>query len=202
VRELGDFAPTRRSLLTRLKNWDDQEGWQEFFDTYAKLIYGLARKCGLSDAESQDVVQETCIAVVRRMPGFRYDPAVGSFKGWLFKITRRRIVDQFRKRLPRERHDLPDSSGQAESPDCVPPEAESTWEREWQQNLLTTALARLKGRVSAKQYQMFDLYVTQAQPMASIIELLGVNRAQVYMAKMRLSRLLRREIEALTAKAL
>src|SRR4029453_4249259 len=91
---------TRRSLVDRLANWDDQRRWQEFFDTYWKLIYSAARKSGLNDAESQEVVQETIITVAKNVGKLRYDPAVGSFKGWLLNITRWRIADQFRKRTP------------------------------------------------------------------------------------------------------
>jgi len=50
-----EFIPTRRSLLSRLKNWKDQASWQEFFDTYAKLIHSVAIKAGLSDAEAQEM---------------------------------------------------------------------------------------------------------------------------------------------------
>ena len=76
-----DLLPTRHSLLTRLKNWDDSVGWKLFFDTYWRIIYGTAIKAGLSDAEAQDVVQETIIAVAKKMNEFKYDPAIGSFKG-------------------------------------------------------------------------------------------------------------------------
>jgi len=55
----------------------------------------VAVKAGLNDAEAQqEVVQETVISVAKQMPGFRYDPTRGTFKGWLLKITRRRIADQ------------------------------------------------------------------------------------------------------------
>ena len=78
-----DFLPTRRTLLSRLKKADDQAGWQEFFDTYWKLIYGVAIKAGLTDAEAQDAVQETVIAVSKHIGRFKYDPAQCSFKTWL-----------------------------------------------------------------------------------------------------------------------
>src|SRR5438105_2832178 len=93
-----EFIPTRRSLITRLKNWDDQQSWQEFFDTYWRLIYSVALKAGLSPSDSQDIVQETVVSVARQMPGFHYDPSAGSFKSWLMVITRRRIIDHLRKR--------------------------------------------------------------------------------------------------------
>src|SRR3954463_3691081 len=119
------FIPTRESLLHRLKDWRDERGWQDFFDTYWKLIYSVARRAGLSDSESQDVVQETVISVAKGISGFTYNRAVGSFKAWLMRLTKRRITDQFRKKqyqagekhLPREqRLDTAIVENQAETP--------------------------------------------------------------------------------------
>src|SRR2546426_12005164 len=93
-----NFIPTRHSLLSSLNDWGDQESWREFFDTYWKLIYGVAIKAGLSGVEAQEVVQETVIAVAKKIPEFKTDPAFGSFKAWLLHLTRWRIADQFRKR--------------------------------------------------------------------------------------------------------
>jgi RNA polymerase sigma-70 factor (ECF subfamily) len=84
ARNEDEAIRTRATLLGRLKNWNDQASWQEFFDIYWQLIYRVARKAGLTDAEAQDVVQETLVAVAKHMPGFKYDPAVGTFKAsWI-----------------------------------------------------------------------------------------------------------------------
>src|SRR5262245_56003158 len=93
-----DFLPTRLSLLNRLKNWEDQQSWQDFFNTYWKFIYGVAIKAGLTDAEAQDVVQETVVTVAKKIKDFQLDRQRGSFKAWLVHTTRWRIADQFRKR--------------------------------------------------------------------------------------------------------
>src|SRR6266446_5013449 len=98
--ETDELLPTRWSLLSRLKNWDDQESWQEFFSTYWKLIYSVAIKAGLTDEEAEDVVQETVLSVAKKMDTFKYDPEVCSFRGWLMHVTRLRITDQLRKRRP------------------------------------------------------------------------------------------------------
>src|SRR5436309_3255208 len=95
-----ELIPTRDSLLSRLKNSQDQESWQDFFNTYWKLVYGVAIKAGLTDQEAQDAVQETVITVARHIPAFKYDPSVCSFKTWLLNVTRWRISDQLRKRRP------------------------------------------------------------------------------------------------------
>src|SRR5438034_9333631 len=62
-----ELIPTRWSLLDRLKDLDDQESWRDFFDTYRSLIYSVALKSGLTDAEADDVVQETVISVAKKM---------------------------------------------------------------------------------------------------------------------------------------
>src|SRR6266705_2859453 len=94
-----DPIPTRHSLLNRLKDWGDQASWQDFFDTYWRLIYNVAIKAGLTDTEAQEVVQETVIAVANKIAEFKADPARGSFSAWLMRLTRWRIADQFRKRV-------------------------------------------------------------------------------------------------------
>src|SRR5437016_3792444 len=91
------LLPTRWTLIERLKNWDDQESWRQFFDTYWKLIYGVAIKSGLTHPEAQDVVQESVISVCKSMHNFKADPAYGSFKACLLNLTRWRITDQVRK---------------------------------------------------------------------------------------------------------
>src|SRR5438445_11037380 len=102
MRSANEFIPTRQSLLSRLKDWNDQESWRVFFDTYWKLIYNAAIRSGLTEAEAQDVVQETVIAVAKKIPAFVYDPSKTSFKTWLMRQTRWRILGQLRKRMPIE----------------------------------------------------------------------------------------------------
>ena len=156
-----DFLATRRSLLTRLGNLDDNKSWECFLDTYGGLIYAFAVKAGLGAADAQDVLQETLIAVAKQMPDFNYDPAAGSFKGWLLQITRRRIVDHWRKANVAASLDV-NQAAEAES------EFEKLWDAEWRQNLLTAATERLRSQLKPKQFQIFDLYVVQGWPLEKI----------------------------------
>src|SRR5436190_24307154 len=100
--ERDDFLPTRQSLLSRLREWHDDDSWKEFFDTYWKLIYRTGLRADLTDMEAQDVVQETILSVAKAMPAFKYDPGIGSFKAWLQQQTQWRIGDQMRKLRPDE----------------------------------------------------------------------------------------------------
>ena len=194
------LTATRRSLVERLTDLGDQRKWQEFFETYWRLIYGVARKGGLTDAEAQDVVQETVITVAKNIT--KYEREAGSFKGWLLHITRWRIADQFRKRQPQlNRARISDDTRLTATIERVPDPAavdlDELWEKEWQENLLIAAMQRLKKKVDAKQFQIFDCYVRKEWPAQKVATELGVNVGQVYLARHRVTALLKKEIKAL-----
>lgn len=194
-RQAGSLDATRESLLMRIKDHADHEGWQQFFDTYGSVIHALARKAGLSDNEADDVLQETLLSVAAEMPDFRYDRDRGSFKGWLFLVTRRRIADLIRKRVRHQRHQTESGGPLEELADATAGPLDAIWDEEWRLNQLQMAIERVKRRVSPRQWQMFDLAALQTWPTDRIVALLGVNRAQLYMAKMRIGRLLKAEIQ-------
>ncbi len=186
---------TRLSLLGRLKDHADQEGWQRFLDTYGGLIFSLAIKGGLSPVEAEEVLQETLVSVAGEMPDFHYDRKRGSFKGWLFQITRRRIADHCRKRTRQQRLLEPMPEDLPEVADPTADALQQTWDEEWKHHCLHQAVERVKARVSPAQWQMFELAVIQECPTENICALLGVNRARVYMARMRVGRLLKEELQ-------
>ena len=200
--ESESFLPTRRSLITRLKNWEDQEGWREFFDTYWKLIYSVAIKSGLTDQEAEDVVQDTVLTIAKTMPGYQYDREKCRFKTWLMRITRMRIVDQFRKRRPAlalQDFDRSDTHTGIEETiaDPTPPFVETLWEEEWQKNLIDAAMERVKHRVTPQHYQIFYLRVVKELGAAKVARTLGVSAAQVYLIKHRVAALMKEEIRRL-----
>ena len=198
-----DLIPTRESLLNRLKDWGDQESWKDFFDTYWRLIYGVARKAGLSDAEAHDIVQETVISVARKIEGFVYDPAVCSFKTWMLQLTRWRIINQLKKQQRESaRHEswLEPVDGTPTVEHIADPrgfELEATWDEEWKKNLLAAALERVKRRVDPEQFQIFDLYCIENWSAQKVARTLGVGIGRVYLARHRIGAEMRREIKAI-----
>lgn len=210
VHALGpeDPAATRSSLVKRLHNWQDHGGWQQFFDTYWRLIYTVAIKAGLSEAEARDVVQETVLAVAKQMRENGYDRAKSSFKNWLCLITRRRIIDHFRKRTdpkvrpsPQAREGTSRTDTVNRVPDPASLDLDSVWEEEWQKNMLDAAIERVKQQVTPKQFQIFDLSVRRELPVGEVAALLKVNAAQIYLARHRVGALIKKEVGRLEALA-
>lgn len=209
-RERGNKAghpQTRKTLIERLDNWEDRRSWDEFYRTYAGFVFNVACKSGLTEAEAADAVQETFLGVAKHLQKKKFDTSVGSFKSFLMNQARWRIMDQLRNRKketanPGSKFGMPDADDRrtATIDRYSNPEGEAMeklWDREWQSNLLDLALRRLKGKVSAKQYQIFYCYVVKNWEPEKVREELGVSIAQVYLAKHRVGRLLRKEIEAL-----
>jgi RNA polymerase sigma-70 factor (ECF subfamily) len=191
--------------LSRLQNWEDQDSWRDFFDTYWRLIYSIALKSGLTDSEAQDVVQETILSVAKDLHKFRRDRLLGSFKGWLRNVIRWRIADQLRKRTQAVRNETQSSEGEIQevsTADVPDPnvESEALWEQEWQENLLKTAMEKVRPRVREEHYQMFDLYVVKGWPAKRVARTLGVRTGSVYLAKHRVAALVKFEVLKLKQK--
>jgi RNA polymerase sigma-70 factor (ECF subfamily) len=196
---------TRRTLLGRLHDLQDQAAWREFFDSYWRLIYKVARSSGLTDAEAQDVVQNTFIYLSRRMPNFRYDPARGAFKSWLRVVTRSRISIFRRQQKADEKflgqlqHDADDQRAAEieEIPDPAGDALDEVWQREWEENLLARATGGVRARVNAQHFLIFRLSTLNQVPLKQVAKQLHLSLPQVYLARHRVSRLLGEEVQRL-----
>lgn len=161
------------------------------------------RKAGLSEAEAQDVLQETVVTVAREMPHFHYDPAVGSFKSWLLQVTRSRINDAWRKKLyEKNGHTLPREERLGTTTvESLPASAgfdlEGTWSAEWEKGVLQAATARVKAHADPAHYQMFYLHVVKQIPAREVARRLRVRLMTVYYAKREISKLIKKQVALL-----
>ena len=193
---------TRATLLCRIQDWDDSASWTEFYRLYRRLVYGLARRSGLNHDEAQDVIQDVFKRVAETIKDFSPGRARGSFRSWLMNLTRWRISDRFRERMPRV-ESLSDPESGKPVQDCIasiPDPArddELFWEREWQHRVVEAALARLARRVPAKRFQVFQLYACQGWPVFRIAREFGLNPATVYLINHRLTARLKKEVARL-----
>jgi RNA polymerase sigma-70 factor, ECF subfamily len=201
-----EFLPTRLSLLSRLRHIDDQASWQEFYDLYFRLIFSFGVRKGLTETEAQDVVQETLLAVAKSMPTFRYEPERCSFKSWLRHLAEARIADHFRRRKRgAAAHLVPTSETEffhlvTNTPDqsAVPPD--ELWEREWQQQLMATAMERVKARANPKQFRIFHALVVQGIAGPEVARMFDTNVGVVYVSRHRVASLIKKEVRRLEAQ--
>jgi RNA polymerase sigma factor (sigma-70 family) len=191
---------TRPSLLFRLRDWEDGTSWEEFYRLYRRLVYGLARRYGLTHVEAEDVVQEVFRHVAENIKDFESRTNRGAFRRWLMNQTRWRITDKFRERMRTNGTGEGSAEPVPEVDEIAAPAelaGEPTWEAEWQRHVLDAALERLARRAPAKHFQAFELSSRQGWPARRVAQELGLNIASVYLYNHRLTKQLRTEVERL-----
>jgi len=203
VSQPDQIYATRSTLLVRLKDLDNQQAWQEFFDVYWTLLFNFARRAGLNESDAEEVVMDTVETVARKIEDFEYNRQTGRFKSWLLTIVRFKLGDRFRKKKRQaEKGEVAslDEIAEGQVMDADAPELEKIWDAEWQKRMIDMALERVKQLVGHKQYQIFHCYVIQEQAAEDVAEFLEVSKAQVYVAKNRVGKIFEAELKLLAAE--
>jgi RNA polymerase sigma factor (sigma-70 family) len=193
---MQESPATRASLLVRLRDGDDAEAWQEFVHLYAPVIYGFARKRGLQDADAADLMQDVLRSVSRTAPRLEYDPVRGTFRGWLYTVTRNKIFNFLESRSRREQ-----GSGDSAMHKRLEEHAgadgglSAEWEADYQRAMAVQAMERVKGDFQAATWEAFLQTAVKGQPPAQVAARVGLSVGAIYVAKSRVIARLRQEIE-------
>ena len=106
-----DNSPlTRASLLVQIRDGGNQAAWQEFVKLYGPVVYGFARQRGLQDADAADLMQDVLRSVSSAVGRLDYDRKQGTFRGWLFTVTRNKVFNFLSARRIRPRAGAAQSS--------------------------------------------------------------------------------------------
>jgi RNA polymerase sigma-70 factor (ECF subfamily) len=188
---MSESPDTRFSLLVRIRDVADEEAWAEFVEIYAPLVYRLARKEGLQDADAADVTQDVLRAVVGAAGRFVYDPSRGTFRGWLFTVARNRL-----RKFAAERRRAPGGKPAGGLPlDARPaPEETDQWDREYEQRLFEWAAAKVRDRFRESTWQAFWRTAVEGQAPADVAAALGLSVGAVYIAKNRVLARIKQEV--------
>jgi RNA polymerase sigma-70 factor, ECF subfamily len=90
----AEAVPNDAVLLGRIAQ-GDLEAFQAFYSRYAGRVLTYARQLSRGRDLAEDVVQEVFVTVWRRAASYR--PDRGDPAGWLYTITRNKLVDHWRK---------------------------------------------------------------------------------------------------------
>ncbi len=183
---------TNTSLLERLRLPVDQRAWSHFVDLYAPLLYSWARQLGVQEADAADLVQEVFARLVEKLPEFSYDRH-RSFRAWLRTITLNKWRDRCRRLAVRP----PEVTGHP-PPDVVAPDPDIAFgEAEYRRHLVARALELMQAEFQPTTWKACWEFVVAGRPAADVARELGISENAVYLAKARVLRRLRTELEGL-----
>jgi RNA polymerase sigma-70 factor (ECF subfamily) len=190
-----DSGSTPISLLQKLRHpttRESEQAWQRFVQLYTPLLMLWARRLDLSTEDTADLLQEVFLVLAREMPRFRYDPA-HRFRPWLWTVLVNKGRDRYRRIQARPVLAHPKEFEQAMSPDNVQLYADE----EYRTYLVGRALEIMRTEMEPVHWQACWQYIVQDRPAAEVAQELGLTVNQVYLAKSRILRRLRTELEGL-----
>ncbi|MFO0842478.1 MAG: sigma-70 family RNA polymerase sigma factor [Gemmataceae bacterium] len=187
---------TSLTLLRRLRRSPaDEAAWGAFVERYGRLIYRWCRRWGLQAADAEDVTQTVFVELARQMRSFRYDEA-GSFRGWL-RVVARRAWGRFLEGRQRDAATGLEGVLQEAACDDLLRELEVESDRE----LLELASRAVQARVRPHTWEAFRLLAVEGRSGADAARELNMQPGAVFVARSKVQKMLRREIERLAKEA-
>lgn len=160
ILRIVSYETTRRSLLLRVRDPNDQGAWYEFDSCYRELILRYCRAKGLQPADAEDVRQTVMISLASAMKNFQYEPQRGRFRGYLGRIVSN-AVSRFHKRMS-EAFTMEAEVLEGVAPTDDVGENDADWEREWVNHHYRRALQSLSQSVEKSSIDAFEKLLTGA----------------------------------------
>jgi RNA polymerase sigma-70 factor (ECF subfamily) len=187
------MVSTSFSLLERVRG-EDQAAWEQFVALYTPLLYRWAQRAGFTTQDAADVVQDIFLVLAAELRSFQYDPARGHFRGWLKTVAFNKCRERQRRRVT-----APAAGGQDDPLQTLAAkdEWESLWEAEYRQQLVRKALEIMQQHFEPNTWRACWETAANGRPAAEVAQMLGITEGAVYVAKFRVLRRLRRELDGL-----
>lgn len=194
----ADDSPlTSASLLVRLRDGANNGAWREFTTLYGPVIYGFARKRGLQDADAADVMQDVLRSVSGAIGRLDYDRRQGTFRGWLFTVTRNKVYNFLSARRIRPQSSGDTTTNRLLASHPTANDGADEWEVEYQRRLAAIAMERIKNEFQPNTWRAFQLVAVDGLPVAEVARQIVMSVGAIYVAKSRVLARLKDEVEQL-----
>ena len=172
------MTETRSTLLERLRDPADREGWDEFFALYEPLLLAYVRSKGLQEHDANDVVQIVFTKLHKAMPDFALDRSRGRFRTWLWQVTSTTIIDWARKRKRQAKSEefvrnQIKSGGQT----TRPPDPE--FDKAVKLRVMSVVFQKVRAASQPRTWACFEKHVLEGRPSAEVGAELGLSANSV-----------------------
>ncbi len=186
-----EFPETRDSLLLKLRDRGDCESWHEFVAIYRPVVYRMARRRGMQDADAQDLAQSVLISVAESLKRWESDPKRARFRTWLSRVARNAIIDAFRRVRPDA-----GKGGTAEMTrlEQQPALADAEIDSEHRRELFRWAARQVRWEFAEETWLAFWMTAVEARIVQDVARELGKSPGAVYIARSRVMRRLQEKV--------
>lgn len=187
---------TDRGLVEGIRAQDEQS-WTRFVDEYSPLIYLWCRNCDLQPADALDVSQQVFQAVNRSIASFSSDRDRGSFRGWLFIVTKNLIRNYLSRTLrgPRSQGGTSIQQRLLQQPDAIEEDSLTVATPPGRSSSIQTTLDAVRARFDERTWQCFWLVAMEGHSVVEVATRFAMRPAAVRQAKYRITQRLRIELE-------
>lgn len=195
-----DSNATASDLLREAQR-NEPEAWKLLFDRYAPLIRYWCRRSGFTPEETDDVVQTAMTRVWVYLPKFRKDGEKAAFRRWLRTITLTIIADRLRALGKQPR--AAGGSGAVEIMESIPDKLEegsSDLRTKADQKLVWEIMDYIEDEFQGNTWQAFLYLVLEKKNSTEVAEILNMSSTAVRLAKARVLRRLRDELNRRAAE--
>lgn len=193
-----DESPlTRASLLVQIRDGANHAAWQEFVNLYGPVVYGYARRRGLQDADAADLMQDVLRSISSAIGRLDYDRKQGTFRGWLFTITRNKIFNFLAARRIRPRGSGDTTTNRLLDSEPDKSDGNDAWELEYQRRVASLAMDHIKGEFQENTWRAFWLTAVEGIAAPEAAKQLHMSPGAIYVAKSRVLARLKDEVDAL-----
>ncbi len=185
------MVSTHSSLLVRLRTADDSVAWNRFVQLYSPLLNFWITHLGVEPSRRLDVCQEVFVVLIQRREWLE-GQRPKSFRAWLYTVTANKCRD-LQRRLqravePEWRADL--------NPAILAPQDDLD-EQEYRTYLARAALRLMRDCFSESTWRACWEHVAEGRSAAVVARELGISENAVYLARGRVLKRLRQELDGL-----
>jgi RNA polymerase sigma-70 factor (ECF subfamily) len=186
------------SLLQRLRRESDPGSWQQLVDLYSPVLRDWLRRASLQPQDVDDLVQDVFSVLVKELPRFHYEPDRGTFRGWLRTIVANRLRAFYRSRQSRTMPTGGDFGQMADQLEDPHSDLSQLWNQEHDRHVARRLLELIKPNFESTTWQAFQRVTLDGAKPVEVAKELGISTNAVYIAKSRVMRRLRQEMQELS----
>ena len=189
---------TSLSLLQRLAADQNDSDWQRMMSIYRPFIFQRVSTYPLLVDQAEDIVQEVMMVLMRELPVFERQ-RTGSFRTWLrgIVLNQLRYASRRAKRTPLPAGQNEDLTRQIEQLADPISEATSEFDHAHDKAVFRNASEVVRESIKESTWKAFQRHAMNGENAQAVAEDLGLSLNSVLLAKSRVSRRIREEVQGM-----